>query len=34
MPHSEAVMDCDVVYGLSEHNADQCDDMEVSKSLR
>lgn len=30
----EAVMDRDVVYGLSQHKTDQCNDVQVSKHLR
>ncbi len=30
----EAVMDCDVVYGLSQHKTDQCNDMQVCEGLR
>ncbi|CAH1696747.1 hypothetical protein CHELA1G11_50044 [Hyphomicrobiales bacterium] len=30
----EAVMDCDVVYGLSQHEADQCNDMQICEGSR
>ena len=30
----EAVMDCDVVDGLSQHNTDECNDMQVGERLR